>query len=94
MTTWTQINTGAATTTVYDFNTYGALAYADGCFADGAINEAWGLINTTQNPNWTQVSTGAISAGYEFDPYANLAFGEGCFADGAINEPWTLISTV
>ena len=95
MTTWAQINTGTTSTTAYDFNPYGSLAFGEGCFADGAINEGWNLISTVQNPNWSQVSTGAIStAAYEFNPYATLAFGEGCFADGAINEPWTIIPTV
>lgn len=92
MTTWTQINTGTSTT--YAFNPYATFAFGEGCFADGAINEAWLLINTAQTPNWSPVSTGAISIAYEFDPYATFAFGEGCFADGAINEPWTIIPTV
>jgi hypothetical protein len=93
MTTWTQINT-ATTTAAYDFSTYGSFAFAEDCFADGAVNEAWNLINTTQSPNWTQVSTGAISVAYDFDTYGTLSFCEGTFADGAINEPWTLVPTV
>jgi len=90
MTTWTQISTGAATT--YEFGTYAALAFGEGCFADGAINEPWDVINTAQTASWTQVNTGTATT-YDFGPYASLAFGEGCFADGAINEPWIVIPT-
>jgi hypothetical protein len=93
MTTWTQIDTGAIST-AYDFNPFAIFTFAQGCFADGSINETWTAINTVQTPNWTQISTGAISSGYEFDPYAVYAFGQGCFADGAIYDQWTIIPTV
>jgi hypothetical protein len=92
MTTWTQINTGTSAT--YEFETYGNFAFAQGCFADGEINEGWATINTNQTANWIPISTGSISSVYDFNPYATLAFGEGCFADGEINEPWAVIPTV
>ena len=92
MTTWTPIDTTAASTS-YEFAPFASLAYAEGAFADGNIYDPWGLVGTAQSPNWSAITTGATGTDYSFAPFANLAYAEGAFADGVIYDPWTLIST-
>jgi hypothetical protein len=93
MTTWTQINTGAISSTSHDFAAYANLVFAEGTFADGAINEGWNTINTTQSANWATISTGVNSNAYDFAVFSGPTFAEGAFADGTLNDPWITINT-
>jgi hypothetical protein len=52
---WTGIVTGL--TTVFEWNVFANLSFAEGCFADGSTGDAWELISTIQTPAWTQIST-------------------------------------